>query len=195
MTKTMEENTQVADETLAVQEEGENSENSPEAVETVDKSEYDKLAEIATNQKVRAEKAEKERKALEVELNKKTQATSVEGAPLDVSDYIDISASLEGLDQREKEYLAQQHKLTGKPLNEIRKEEDFGLWQSAYQAKKAKDLTLTPTGTQSDSDAPKSVTERLRNATLAEKEQILADAGLWKSPRPKSDRTNIGTGR
>jgi hypothetical protein len=85
--------------------------------------------------------------------------------------------------------------MSGKPLNEIRKEEDFSLWQSAYQAKKEKELSLKPTGTQSDSDAPRSITERLQNASLAEKEQILVDAGLWKSPRPKNDRTTIGTGR
>jgi len=193
----MEEYTTAEDEALEVQEEGENSENSPEveSVDSVDRNEFNKVSELAKNQKIRAEKEEAKRKSLEAELINLRKAKSENKAALDVGDYIDISASLEGLDQREKEYLAQQHKMSGKPLNEIRKEEDFSLWQSAYQAKKEKELSLKPTGTQSDSDAPRSITERLRTASLAEKEQILVDAGLWKSPRPKNDRTTIGTGR
>lgn len=114
-------------------------------------------------------------------------------ASLDVEDYIDISASLEGLDQREKEYLAEQHKYTGKSLSELRKDENFGLWQSAYRAKTEKErLTLAPSSTQAESERPKSLTERLASASLSEKEAILAEAGLYKSPRPKSDRVKIG---
>lgn len=114
-------------------------------------------------------------------------------ATLDVEDYIGISASLEGLDQREKEYLAEQHKLSGRPLAELRKDENFGLWQSAYRAKVEKENNaLAPSSTQSDSERPKSLTERLASASLAEKEAILAEAGLYKSPRPKADRVKIG---
>lgn len=131
------------------------------------------------------------RKAIAYEANK---AKPIEvKATLDVEDYIDISASLEGLDQREKEYLAQQHKQTGKSLTELRKNEDFELWQSAYRAKVEKEkLTLAPSSTQAESERPKTLAERLASASLAEKEQILAEAGLYKSPRPKSDRVNIG---
>lgn len=114
-------------------------------------------------------------------------------ASLDVTDYIDISASLEGLDQREKEYLAEQHKYTGKPLSELRKDENFGLWQSAYRAKAEKEkLTLAPSSTQAEAERPKTLTERLASASLAEKEAILEEAGLYKSPRPKADRVKIG---
>jgi hypothetical protein len=106
---------------------------------------------------------------------------------LDVEDYIDISASLEGLDQREKEKLAREHKLTGKPLSEIRKDEDFLLWQTAYQAKAEKErLTLRPSGTQSDSEKPRSFVEKLAGASLAEKEKLLTEAGLYKQPRARS---------
>lgn len=129
------------------------------------------------------------------ELNElKKQPKKVVNSALDVEDYIDISASLEGLDQREKEYLASQHKLSGLPLSEIRKDENFTLWQSAYRAKIEKELSLKPSGAQSDSDKPKSLTERLKNASLADKERILEEHGLWKSNRPKTDRVDLGRG-
>src|SRR3990167_1914049 len=70
---------------------------------------------------------------------KNQPAKTVVKNTLDVEDYIDISASLEGLDQREKEYLAEQHKLSGKSLGEIRKDENFNLWQSAYRDKVEKE--------------------------------------------------------
>lgn len=111
---------------------------------------------------------------------------------LDVEDYIDISASLEGLDQREKEYLAKQHKLTGKPIKEIRNDEDFTLWQGAYRQKVEKELTLKPSGTQPESDKPKTLSEKLATASMAEKEQILIDAGYYKPTRPRTDRVDIG---
>ena len=112
---------------------------------------------------------------------------------LGVEDYIDISAALEGLDQREKTYLAREHKLTGMPLDEIRKSEDFSLWQSAYREKVEKErLTLEPSSKQSEADKPKSLTEKLASAiSVEEKEKILAEAGLYKSPRVIKDRTQI----
>lgn len=127
----------------------------------------------------------------------KEQPVKVINSSLDVGDYIDISASLEGLDQREKEYLAQQHKQTGKSLKEIRNDEDFGLWQSAYRAKQEKELlTLKPNGTQSESDRPMSFSERLSNTqSMADKEKLLTEQGLYKSPRPRSDRVDLGRGR
>lgn len=156
-------------------------------------TEGNKFQQLYQNQKVRAEKAEAERKALEEKLNK-LQKSDVKANGLDIEDYIDISASLEGLDQREKEYLAKQHKLTGKPLNEIRQEEDFKLWQGAYQAKVAKEkASLTPTSAQSESERPVTLTERLSKAiSIEEKQKILEEAGLYKSNRPRADRTNIG---
>lgn len=119
---------------------------------------------------------------------------------LEVDDFIGISASLEGLDAREKQYLAEQHKLTGRPLAEIRKDEDFLLWQDAYQRKVEKERALKPSGTQGEEDRPKGLTERLRElntgsdfkANLAEKEKLLQAAGMWKSPTPNPHRRNIG---
>ena len=161
-----------------------------ETTETIETPEVETQKEETVVLK-KADFTKMNRKALAYDA-KKNEPIEVK-ASLDVSDYIDISASLEGLDQREKEYLAQQHKQTGKSLTELRKDEDFGLWQSAYRQKVEKErLTLSPSSTQSESERPKSLTERLASASLAEKEQILAEAGLYKSPRPKSERVNIG---
>lgn len=187
----MEEETMVSGETLEAQETGETSQNAPEQVPEVDVEKLKKEADLAKNYRIRAEKAEAERKALEIKLN--SQVKDGAKSSLDVEDYIDISASLEGLDQREKEKLAQEHKLSGKGLKEIRESEDFTLWQSAYRAKVEKErLSLTPTGTQADSEQPKSLNERLANASLADKEKILVEMGLYKPPRQKLDRVDIG---
>lgn|SRR3990167_1218963 len=139
----------------------------------------------------RAKKAEAEAKANKVRLEA-LQKTSTKS--LDVEDYIDISTSLEGLDQKEKGYLAEQHKLSGKPLAEIRKSEDFLLWQTAYRQKVEKEkLTLKPSGTQPESDKPKTTAERLKEArTLAEKEAILIERGLYQPPRRRPDQVIIG---
>lgn len=115
--------------------------------------------------------------------------------PLEVEDFIGISASLEGLDQREKEFLANQHKLTGKPLADIRKDEDFLLWQSAHQAKVEKEkLALKPNSTQVTDDTPVGLEKKLQdpNLSMAEKEKLLTEAGLYKSPKPRTDVRNIG---
>jgi preprotein translocase subunit SecD len=134
----------------------------------------------------RAKEAEAKAKALESRLG------STGSAPLAVEDYIDISASLNGLDAREQAFLAEQHKLSGKPLKDIRSGEDFQLWQSAYRQKQEAENALKPTSTQAIEEGPKSLTDRLRNATIAEKEAILKEAGLYKEFRPRADRTKIG---
>lgn len=140
----------------------------------------------------KAEKAEAERKALEEQI-----AASKGNAgkpPLAVEDYIDISASLQGLDQREQAYLAEQHRLTGKPLAEIRKGEDFSLWQSAYEAKREKEkANLVPSNKQPDANAPVTLEEALNAASSqAEKEKILAEAGLYQERGRRADRVVIG---
>jgi hypothetical protein len=135
-------------------------------------------------------KAEEEARSLKERAEKLQKVAS---KSLDVEDYIDISAALEGLDQREKSYLAEQHKLSGKTLSEIRNGEDFSLWQSAYRAKVEKERqTLSPSSKQSESERPKSLTQKLKDASLADKEKILSEAGLYKTPKPRTDVRRIG---
>lgn len=137
------------------------------------------------------ERSEQERKELEDRLNKMVSGGAK--PTLEVEDFIDISASLEGLDGREKERLAREHKLTGRPLKEIRKDEDFVLWQKAYRDKKEKEeLTLRPTGAQASEPKKKSFSESVREASLSDKEKMLIEKGLYRNPRSAPDRRRIG---
>lgn len=171
------------------------TEATPETVATpeVDSSaileQLEKEKEARRQLTARAAKAEAERKAALDQLEKARQGT----VPLAVEDYIDISSALDGLDPREKARLAEEHKYTGKPLKELRESEDFQLWQSAYRSKLEAENALKPSTTQAVEEGPKSLTQRLAEASLAEKEAILLEAGLYRSPRPKADRVDIGS--
>jgi hypothetical protein len=137
------------------------------------------------------DKAEADRKALEEKLGKASPGKT----GLDVGDYINISASLEGLTQREKEKLASEHKLTGKPIQEIRNSEDFTLWQSALKQKVEKDAaSLPPSSKQPDDNSPISLDEALSGAkTMEEKEALLAETmGYTIGNKPRADRVVIG---
>ena len=161
----------------------------PQAL-TEELAELKKKAEVSSQNFERAKKAEDKVKALEAELAR--LKSDIPAKSLNVDDYIDISASLEGLDQREKTYLAEQHRLTGKPLNEIRQSEDFLFWDSAYRAKVEKERALKPSTSQEETPAEKTLAQKLADASIEEKEKILSEAGLYKSPRPKADKVNIG---
>lgn len=137
----------------------------------------------------RAKEAEARAKSLEAKLG--AQGT----VPLAVEDFIDISTSLDGLDIREKARLAEEHKNTGKSLKDIRESEDYQLWQSAYRQRQEKENALKPSATQPLEDGPKSIAERLRGASLEEKEAILREQGMYKDFRPKADRVSIGNTR
>ena len=148
--------------------------------QVVDNSEVVKTPETTPDKKIEKVVPYSRFKSVNDELAAlKAKPVQVVNSSLDVNDYIEISASLEGLDAREKEYLAKQHKVTGQPLNEIRKSEDFGFWQSSYQGKKSRDqASLTPSTKQPDDTSPISLEEALNNAsTIEEKEAILAQVG------------------
>jgi pantoate kinase len=144
---------------------------------------------IIQKEKFRKKLEEAERKLAELSKQPKTNTA------LDVGDYIDISTSLSGLDPVEQAYLAKLHKLTGEPMKEIRESEDFQLWNSAYRQKQEKERALKPNATQELENEPKGLVSKLRSATVAEKEEMLKAAGLYKEFRPRGDRSNIGVNR
>lgn len=181
-----------------VEETTENQEVSQEEVEEqeAEKPEISKELKSALAQKDhfkgKFEKTDALNKELEAKL-KDSNKNKDEKSTLGVDDYIDISASLEGLDKREKEYLAQQHKLSGTPLKELRESEDYTLWQKAYRDKVAEEKkTLAPSGAQEDADRPKSIVSKLKDASMAETEKILIDAGLYKPVKPREDVIKMG---
>ncbi len=120
-----------------------------------------------------------------VDENKRLKTQPVETSKsLEVEDFIDISASLEGLDPREKSFLASQHKLTGQNLSEIRNSEDFQLWQTAYRSKVEKENALKPSSTQPETEKGRRLSEVLTdpNTSSEERERLLKEAGLYKDP-------------
>lgn len=161
-------------------------------------TEKEKEAKTALAQKdhfrTQAEKAEADR--VEAERKLKEAGGGAGNTGIDVNQFLDMSASLEGLDQAEKEYLANQHKLTGKPISELRQSDTFSFWQVGHKQKVEKDKALNPSSTQVVVDEKKSVDEILANATLEEKEKFLKDNGLYTDTRNKNhNRVNIGTQR
>lgn len=122
----------------------------------------------------------------------KAQKAGAAPTALDVEDYIDISTSLSGLDPVEQAYLARQHKLTGESMKEIRESEDFQLWNTAYKQKQEAERALKPNSQQEVEDAPKSLTDRLKGASIEEKQRILAEAGMYKDNKQHIQRADIG---
>lgn len=121
------------------------------------------------------------------EVNDKLAQLRAQPAPqastqLDVSDLIAINASLEGLAPREKEKLAELHKLTRTPLAELRNSEDFLFWQQGYQSQVEKERALKPSGSQPELAKPVKLSELLTDpkVTREEKEKLLKDNGLYK---------------
>lgn len=140
----------------------------------------------------KAAKAEAERLALEAKLNELTKAQRPQG--LNVEDYIDISSSLEGLDAREKEYVASQHKMSGKPIKDIRNSEDFSFWRSSYQQKLEKERTLKPSTTQPVVDQEITLEQALAEARSDdEREKLLKEhLGYSIGKRSSAERVVIG---
>lgn len=162
--------------------------------EKADKSQKDFQTAEAQKKHFREKFEAEEKLRKEAEAKSAASGKGGETTKLGVDDFIGISTSLEGLDGKEKEYLAKQHTLSGKPLSEIRKDDDFLLWQSAYRQKVEKEKsTLPPTNRQPNSDEPISLEDALKGASLEEKEKILEESlGYSVRNKPRSDRTNIG---
>lgn len=131
--------------------------------------------------RTKAEKAETLAAELQAKVDK---AGSAPTKSLEVEDFIGISASLEGLDQREKEKLAELHKLTGTPLKELKTSEDFILWQDGYKAKAEKERALKPTSNQPEAAKDRKLSDFLKDPTIpvSEKEEAMKKAGLYRDP-------------
>ena len=113
------------------QEEEVQLEENEEEVTPEEETEAEKPEEKSIDPKFQALDAQKRQwrekaENLEKEVAKLKKVKTPDGK-LEVDDYIDISASLDGLDQKEKEKLSREHKLTGEPLSEIRKNKVFAL--------------------------------------------------------------------
>jgi len=161
-------------------------EETKEVEEEVEEDSTELKTALIQKKKYREKLADAEKKLAELAKAPKTNTA------LDVEDYIDISTSLSGLDPVEQAFLAKQHKLTGESMKEIRDSEDFQLWNSAYKQKQEAENALKPNAQQEVEGGPSSFTDKLKGASLAEKEELLRANGLYKDARPNSTRTDIG---
>lgn len=153
-----------------------------ETVETP-KQPDNKLAEELEAERQKNAKLYARLKEQEAVAKKSKEEATSSRANLDVDKFIEYSEGLEGLDSREKSRLLQEHKLTGKSLNELRQDEDFKLWQDSYRAKVEREKTPPPSTTQDNPELEKSWAEKLQEASISEKEKMLAEKGLYKDPR------------
>lgn len=124
------------------------------------------------------------KEVLEENKKLKSQPAPQASTQLDVNEIIAINASLEGLAPREKEKLAELHKLTRTPLSELRNSEDFLFWQQGYQSQVEKERALKPSSTQPELEKTRKLSEVLTDpkTPLAEKERLLREFGLYKDP-------------
>ncbi len=179
--KMVEEQSSETGETLEATEQVETPETQP----GVDVEELKKKAELAENYRIRAEKAEKA-------LKHKPQEISKEG--VDSIDLIKLGKKLQDYSDDELDFVTEFAK-SKKPEDVLRALENPFVQKgiSAYREQLEKErLSLKPSSTQSESEQPKSLIERLKTASLAEKEKLLKEAGLYKEYRPRADRVNIG---
>jgi hypothetical protein len=150
----------------------------------------DRFKEKLVQSDAEIEKLQKELSKLQAQAPKGPEE---KGAALDVSDYIEISSTLNGLDQVEQDYLARQAKATGQSLKALREGEDFQNWQIGHAAKLEKEAALRPDTAQPVEDEPQNMGEALAKANLAEKEKMLVEAGLYKENRRTAERSDIGS--
>lgn len=116
----------------------------------------------------RTKKAEDKAKLAEEELAK------VKGEPrkeLDPTEIADVSLALSGLDPDEQAKLIRDAKAFGKPLSEIRKSEDFVLWQGAHKEKVEKEKTTPPSTKQTASDTREDRIRRFKSGEMTEEEE------------------------
>lgn len=135
------------------------------------------------------------RKAIAYEANKKNPIIRQDN-PVDSVDLIKLGKKLQDYSDVELDFVTEFAK--SKKPEDILKALENPFIQQGIKSQREKvekeNLTLKPSSTQSESERPKTLHERLSNASMEEKEKILIEMGGYKSPRPRGERTNIGAG-
>jgi hypothetical protein len=136
-------------------------------------------------------------KLLEALKNPTTTPTSDSAPNVDTLDLIKLGKKLQDYTDEEIDFAATYSKST-RP-EDILKALGDEMVQLAISAKRDKvdkeKKALTPTGTQPDGAKPQSFLEKLASASIEEKEKLLTEAGLYKTPKARSDRSHIGKER
>lgn len=172
---------QVVEETPVVEETTEETVE-PEKEETVvlKKSDYTKL----------------NRKAIAYDAKKDKPPIINTDNPIDSVDLIKLGKKLQDYSDEEIDFATEVAK-SKKPEDILKALENPFVKEGikSYREKVEKEKqALKPSSNQPDSEMPRTLTERLANASMEEKEKILSEIGAYKSPRPIGERKNIGTG-
>jgi len=133
------------------------------------------------------------RKAIAYETTKKNPINNT-GNQLDSVDLIKLGKKLQDYSDEELDFVTE-HAKSKKPEDILKALENpyirAGIEAQREKVEKEK-LTLKPSGTQPDYDAPKSLEERLESArTQKEKQEILEEYGLYQEPRRRPDSFNV----
>jgi len=146
-----------------------------------EKTDEEKYSERERASYARMKKAEEEAKQAKADLAQSHKPIS------EVDKILEVQYATKDLDPSEIEELKVRADANKISLSDARKNENFLLWQKAYQDKVGKEAVPPPSTNQTVSEQPKSVTERLQEAkTIEEKEAILTASGLYKNPNPRS---------
>jgi len=135
------------------------------------------------------------RKAIAYDTVKKSPQVVKVDSSIDSIDQIKLGKKLHDYSDDELDFVTE-HAKSKKPEDVLKALENpfvqAGIKAHRESLEKEK-LALKPNGTQSELDKPRSLAERLANASIGEKEGILKDMGLYKEFRPRADKTNIGS--
>lgn len=173
--------------------------SSPEEVTEVVSEDVTTPAEAAPTKKAEEKVVPFSRfKEVNDELAKlKNQSVQKESKDVDALELIKLGKKLQDYSDEELDF-ATDHAKSSNP-SDILKALENNMVQLAIHANREKmekeKLSLRPSSTQSDSGKPQSFAEKLAGASLADKEKLLAEAGMYKSPRPRADRVNLGRGK
>jgi hypothetical protein len=158
-------------------------------------------APVKTEEKVvpyeRFKEVLEENKAL-----KSQPAQSSQKSDVDALDFIKLGKKLQDYDDAEIDFATQFAKSKSPEAILAALEDEFV--KTGIEARREKlqreKAALAPTSAQSEADRPKTFTEKLASASspdihkeVAEKERLLAEAGLYKAPKRRPDATKIGT--
>ena len=174
----------------------ENQEGEEETPETPpEKTEEDKSKDLqsALAQKdhfrTKAEKLEKELQA--IKSSKKEEPEKLWEAPNDPLEIVRLGKTLKDYTEEETEFIIRN--ASSKDIKGIMEAEKDVWVRTAIKAQRekvVKEKALNPSTQQPEPMKERTFTEKLKEANLSEKEKLLEEVGLWKSPRvrPLKDR-------
>lgn len=154
----------------------------------------------------RMKEAEEAAKKAREELAKTKEEAAKAKLPIsDIDAILEVNRATNGLDAEEIAELKLRASSLGTSLSEARENKNFQIWQKSYREMVAKEKTPPPSTTPPEAEKKTTFVEKLNKvsssgitqdvANLSEKEKLLEEKGLWKSPRKRADKTYLSEKR